>query len=648
MKLHTILCVILATFSANGQLSGTITVGPAGTYSDLSTAFSAINTSGVSGSLTVSIVGDFNEPGTTALTRSDLSSVNNVIIRPASSTFPVITVQGSNGIDVNGASYVVIDGSNSGGTTRDLTVKRSSTASGSTVIYLRGASSSVITVKNCILGDATNPPDYAVRVEGPGTVEIQNNEIHGIGNANGIIYFSSVNGASNLITENSISGDQSGSSKAYGIYLAGGGATMTISKNTLHLLRTSGGGGISGIRGQMAAGTLNVTNNFIGGGFVSTSTSDYFLIELPGSAVAQVYHNTLVLNSIAGSPFDAAGFYIQSGTGEFRNNIVYNNFDDGASYCIYNGLSTAEDLLTNHNDLYAPGAQNSVGYDGIFTYDQLSDWKAWPVVSPDQNSVSVAVTFSNIADNFHLSGASNGDTQLRGTNGLAADDIDGDTRLTNPDGPYMGADEGSTALPVQLSGFMATAGSGLTAELRWTTASELDNYGFEIERRTISQILTDTRGFKSENDGIWSRIGFVQGSGTSSAPKEYSFVDKLTTPGRYAYRLKQVDRSGSFEYIGSVEIEIGIMAPKFILEENYPNPFNPSTTINFSVKETGKATLIVFNLLGQEVAELFSGAAESGRLYQVQFDGTSLPSGLYIARLRSGNDQNHLRMILAK
>jgi hypothetical protein len=635
MRILTILFVISIVSPVQAQLSGTVTVGSSGTYSDLSTAFADINANGVSGNLILSITGDFSEPGTTALTRSDLSAVNNVIIRPAVATTPVITVA-SNGIDINGASYVTLDGSNSGGTSRDLSIVRSSLASGTSLLYARGAGST-ITVKNCILGDASNSPDYALRVEGPSSVVVQNNQIHGVGNSNGILYFSSVNGVANIITENTIAGDKTGSSKALGIYLAGGGGTMTISRNTLHTLRTSGGSGISGIREVMPSGSLSIVNNFVGGGFVSTSSSDYFLLDLRGASTKQIYHNTLVLNSIAGSPFDAAGFFIQDGTGDFRNNIIINNFDDFASYCIYNGLATAGDLTTDFNNLYASGSNNSVGYDGIFTYDALADWKAWTGVNPDQNSVGITVSFSNIASDFHLSGGSNGDTQLRGTDGLASVDIDGDARLTNPDGPYMGADEGSNALPVQLTTFNAIGRPHLTAELVWNTAGEVNNYGFEIERRSI--------GKGSES---WVRAGFVPGGGTTTEPRHYSFVDKPQSAGRYGYRLKQIDHSGSFEFIGGAEVEIGVVVPEFRLDENYPNPFNPSTTISFAVEHGGHTALKVYNLLGQEVTTLFNGPAESGMLYRVDFHGDGLPSGIYIARLQSGNEQKHLRMILTK
>ncbi|GJQ21533.1 MAG: hypothetical protein HBSIN02_18880 [Bacteroidia bacterium] len=644
MRMLVSACFILFATVANAQLSGTLTVGSGGTYADLSSAFSAINSSGVSGTLVLSILGDFTEPGTTALTRNDLTATNNVVIKPAASTSPVITVSGTDGIDINGAGYVTIDGSNSGGTSRDLTIKRSAQASGSSVIYLHG-SGTTITVKNCILGDATNTPDYALRIEGPSNVVIQNNEIHGIGNADGIIYFSSVNGSSNLISQNTISGDQNGSSKAYGINLAAGGGSMTISKNKFHVLKTSGGPVISGIRERMGSGTLRIQNNFVGGGFVSSSSSDYYLLDLGGGGAKTVYHNTLLLNAITGSPFDAAALYVFDGTCDFRNNIVINTYDVAVSSCINNSLLTAQDLATNYNNLYAPGSSNSVGFDGQFQkFATLSNWQGWTGVNPDPNSVSVSVSFSNSSNDFHLTGGSNGDTQLRGTDALIAtvtDDIDGDTRLSNPNGPYMGADEGSINLPVQMSSFTARA-SGMTAHLIWRTESELENYGFEIERREMSVSPSAPRTLQ------WMTVGFVQGSGTSSSPREYSFIDETDRPGRYAYRIKQIDHSGAFTYTSALEVFIGLAPLEFSLGQNYPNPFNPTTSLRFSVAVSGPATLRVYDVLGRQVAELFNTTAEAGRLYQVDFNAGDFPSGVYIARLQSSSESQLVRMILTK
>jgi hypothetical protein len=245
------------------------------------------------------------------------------------------------------------------------------------------------------------------------------------------------------------------------------------------------------------------------------------------------------------------------------------------------------------------------------------------------------VTFAGIGSNdLHVAGGSIGDVQLIGTPiGGITSDIDGDTR--NVSYPYMGADENlGSPLPVQISTVTATA-LDLGAQLRWTTATETNNFGFEIERRAVT----------SET---WAKVGFVTGVGVSSSPHEYSFVDKSVSPGHYAYRIKQVDKDGSFEYAREVQVEVGLAPKEFTLGQNYPNPFNPSTRIEFTVPENGRATLKVYSVLGQEVATLFDGDAEAGRYLQATFDARGLASGMYFSVLKADGKQLVKKMILMK
>ncbi|MBI4417202.1 MAG: T9SS type A sorting domain-containing protein, partial [Ignavibacteriales bacterium] len=170
----------------------------------------------------------------------------------------------------------------------------------------------------------------------------------------------------------------------------------------------------------------------------------------------------------------------------------------------------------------------------------------------------------------------------------------------------------------------------------WSTATETNNYGFEIERRPVA------------HGGGWVTIGFVQGAGTSSQPREYSFVDVNVPAGRYAYRLRQIDFDGSYLYHSASEVEIGLAEKQLALNSNYPNPFNPSTSIEFTVPRDGKATLKVYNMIGQEVASLFDGLAEAGRVVRVTFSAPTLPSGLYFYRLEFENTTVVRRMMLLK
>jgi len=191
----------------------------------------------------------------------------------------------------------------------------------------------------------------------------------------------------------------------------------------------------------------------------------------------------------------------------------------------------------------------------------------------------------------------------------------------------MGAYEykcGTDPLPVELTSF-ATSTNGAAVKLDWKTATEVNNYGFEIERRTI---------FSS----AWAKIGFVAGNGTSNAPHSYSYADNTATSGKYVYRLKQVDNDGAFKYSGESEISLNTPAAT-ALHQNYPNPFNPSTQISYDIAALSNVRLAVYDLLGREVAVLVNRQMEPGN-YTAEFNGAGLASGLYFYRLDARQTTN--------
>jgi hypothetical protein len=155
-------------------------------------------------------------------------------------------------------------------------------------------------------------------------------------------------------------------------------------------------------------------------------------------------------------------------------------------------------------------------------------------------------------------------------------------------------------------------------------------------------------------EASWAKIGFVEGEGTSTASREYTFSELTPIPNtqspitRFAYRLKQLDRSGSFSYSHEAEVEVGLAPKEFTLGQNYPNPFNPTTTITFTAPDDGRVALEVFDVLGRRVAILFDGPTTAGRLLATTFDASALPSGVYFAQLRSGNRQLLRKMTLMK
>lgn len=172
-------------------------------------------------------------------------------------------------------------------------------------------------------------------------------------------------------------------------------------------------------------------------------------------------------------------------------------------------------------------------------------------------------------------------------------------------------------VPVELTSFAAKA-NGLDVELIWTTSTETNNYGFEIQRKSLDDYIT---------------VGFVKGNGTTTNQQSYSFTDKGLVEGSYIYRLKQIDYSGAYHF--SNEVEVDVNGPKvFFIEQNYPNPFNPSTKIRFNLAVNSKVSLKVYNLIGEEVAELLNGQMNAGR-QEAEFNASNLNSGIYIYKLEA-------------
>ena len=188
-----------------------------------------------------------------------------------------------------------------------------------------------------------------------------------------------------------------------------------------------------------------------------------------------------------------------------------------------------------------------------------------------------------------------------------------------------------TALPVELTMFKALVEKD-KVKLNWSTATEINNYGFEIERKC--------------SNGDWKKIGFVQGHGNSNSPKNYTYADQPLGDVTFKYRLKQVDFDGTFEYSHEVEVKLDEIK-QFVLEQNYPNPFNPTTTIRFSLPVAAEVSISVFNLLGERVAQLLNANLNEG-YHEVTFDGSSLTSGIYFYQLRAGDFKATKKFIITK
>ena len=188
-------------------------------------------------------------------------------------------------------------------------------------------------------------------------------------------------------------------------------------------------------------------------------------------------------------------------------------------------------------------------------------------------------------------------------------------------------------VPVELISFTIQAAEE-NILLNWSTATELNNSGFDVER--------------SQDGKEFLKLGFVEGHGTTTQQQYYTFVDKnITATTKYFYRLKQLDNDGTFKYSETIEVDYLGLPDNFSLSQNYPNPFNISTVIRYSIPEEKLVTIKIYNALGEEVRTLTNEMKQPGR-YTINFDATSLSSGLYFYRLVAGQFVETKRMLLLK
>jgi hypothetical protein len=227
-------------------------------------------------------------------------------------------------------------------------------------------------------------------------------------------------------------------------------------------------------------------------------------------------------------------------------------------------------------------------------------------------------------------------------------DIDGQSRDQSKD---IGSDEYSTA-PVVLTPLtpndVGPQGGNITIpvelislsvnqiqtgiQLRWSTASEINNYGFEILRKSI--------------EGDWEAICFVEGKGTTTEISQYSYLDQNFTEGKYSYRLKQIDFDGSYELSETFEIEV-YLPSELRLNQNYPNPFNSETVLSFIVPDDEMVHLYLLNSIGERVIDFINDRITAG-FHTIKFNAENLASGVFFAVLQTPNILKCVKIIFIK
>jgi len=194
----------------------------------------------------------------------------------------------------------------------------------------------------------------------------------------------------------------------------------------------------------------------------------------------------------------------------------------------------------------------------------------------------------------------------------------------------------NSVLPVELESFTYSVNEN-NVNLFWIVSSQINNSGFEIERSYVENNSSDE----------WIKVGNVSGSGSTTNVQQYTFSDRNLPTGKYAYRLKQIDFNGNFEYFELINsVQIGV-PKKFRLSQNYPNPFNPVTFINFDIQEDSKIVLKIYDNTGREVRMLVNEFKLAG-YYKVELNGSDLSSGVYFCNLQTDKFSDTKKMILLK
>lgn len=347
-----------------------------------------------------------------------------------------------------------------------------------------------------------------------------------------------------------------------------------------------------------------------------------------GSALSYVITNGTgnVIRSVTSTSLTAKTFHVGSAT-EYRKIVV--------TFPSTTGIATA----TNLNVKYTGSNPGTAGYLSSLTSHYVGGyWTASMDATPiNTYNVDIDITgIGGITDPSLL-------RVIKRANNSSAWDVAGaafsyaapvltETTISGFSEFTVGSTGTANPLPVELTSFIARM-KAASIELAWTTATEKNNRGFEIQRSSSSE--------------EWKVIGFVDGAGTSNAQHSYAFTDQAAA-GKYLYRLKQIDNDGKSTYSTTVEAVVALTAGDYTLGQNYPNPFNPTTNINFALKNAEHATVTIYNMLGQNVATLFNEEAAANRMYTLTFDAKNLPSGIYFYSLRSASRNEVKKMQLMK
>jgi hypothetical protein len=476
------------------------------------------------------------------------------------------------------------------------------------------------------------------------------------GNASGINIPASISNLNNITLNNPNGTVLQGDLNVVGtIYLSSGAFSLNSHTLTLSGSISTTSGTITGSSGSNII--LSVLANSTGSLNFSTGTDIHnFSVNSTGSTITlnsnlTIYGNMNVTNgtvdildnviSLAstGLLVESTNNVIKSSTGNGIITITKTLTNPVADNC--NGIGVT---ISSESDLGNTTIERHLNY---VIGNGNSGIKRWFNISPTNNSgLDATVVFkydptelnSNTENNLSIFKSINNGLSWIEVMNKTLNNINKTLTTTGVDDFSRWTFANSGALPVEMLSFNSSV-SEKNVTLKWITSSEINNSGFEILR-------------SDANENNYLKIGFVKGNGTTSSQMKYTFSDYNTAPGKYKYKLKQIDNNGNFNYFNLNNI-IEILPPKnFYLSQNYPNPFNPVTKIDFELPVDSKVNLIVFDILGREVKSLVSGELKQAGYYTVEFNASSIASGLYFYRMEANSHGKNLiftnKMIVLK
>ena len=668
--------VIVDAPLAGPYLVGSAQVSP--NYTTLTSAVASLNARGVSAAVEFQLTDASYTTGTEVypLVINQVtggSAVNRVTIRPTLAN-TVISGNASAIIRLNGADYITIDGSiTPGGSSRDLSIIDSNTSSNTINIASGGIGLGCISdsIANCkLFGPSSGTSSAVLHIGGSGydatgadnrDIVIRNNEIAS-GYKGITAYGTATNKTKGLVIENNIIGNSvaaaritwsgidmeqldtvlvnkntvnyiiSGNTNIKGINIGAGVVNAVVSRNIVDTCTYTGTGGYGAIGIHVETGLASnttISNNMVSrittDGWYPVSSGDALVgIRLSSGSNYNVFFNTVNLSGsyvgYSGATKCAAMHIASTVTGiNLRNNIFVNTFTNtsgsvgAASYALASDAPSSAFTSINYNNYLIDGSQGILGWASIDAIDLAAITTG---LGGNVNSKTDSVFFVSNGD-LHLTGSSIGNYNLQcvAVAGISTD-IDNETRFSIP---YMGADELIVSLPVKLIAFTAAANDN-NVLVSWTTASEENNKGFEVESSV------DGNNFKF--------IGFVKGAVNSNTLSNYQLLDADAFENNASnviyYRLKQLDLDGKFTYSKVVSVN------KDSKEENvfevFPNPFNNEFNIVVNATEAGNATVKTFDLQGKVIASK-NFTTVNGLNTLNMADLANLNTGIYLVKV---------------